>query len=260
MKEFKIRCSAIGNIVSGNVGLTDKQNETVSKLQDKPILTSLQGELLEDLIEKRDNPELPTGAKTYCQDWLKGQLFDYQKIISNKYTQKGNIMEDESIDFIAEHLGYGFLVKNERYFDSEFIHGTPDVVLNDLVIDAKNSWDSSTFPLFENDIPTLDYDWQLQGYMYLADKPKAKLIYTLMDTPEHLIEKEARWYSLSQGFDDLDKDIYVKFHKNMTYKNIPAKLKIKVYDIDRDDDKIKLVIDRVKMCREYIDQLKETLK
>lgn len=255
MKKFKIRCSASGHIIAGNVGLTDKQKGELSALKVRDRRTALQDEKMIELTNKQNNPELPEGAKTYCKDWLKGELFDYQKFLSNKYLDKGNIMEDESIDFIADRLGYGFLLKNEDHFSDEFMQGTPDILYGDLVIDVKNSWDCSTFPYFESKIPTSDYYWQLQGYMSLTGKTSAKLIYCLLDTPEHLIEKEAKWYSISQGYEDLDMDVYNKYLKNMTYKNIPNKLKIKVFDIPRNDEDIQKIKDRVIMCRTYIDQL-----
>jgi len=198
-------------------------------------------------------------GETYCKDWLKGQLFDYTKEFTSKYTDKGNIMEDESIDFIADVLGYGFLMKNEEHFSDEFMQGTPDVILKDMVIDVKNSWDASTFPIFEDKINPAYY-WQLQGYMHLCDKSKAKLIYCLMDTPDYLIEKEARWASINQGFEELEKSVYDKFKANLTYKNIDNKLKIKVYDIDRNDDDIQKIKDRVIECRNYIEVLKTSLK
>jgi hypothetical protein len=255
MKKFKIRCSAISNIVGGNVGLTDKQTLDLAGLIAKEKLTVLQEQKMNDLIFKRDNPELPEGAKTYCKDWLKGQLLDYRYEFSSKYTDKGNIMEDEAIDFIAEHLGYGMLMKNEDHFNDEFIIGTPDIILNDMVIDVKNSWDASTFPMFENEVPNESYDWQLQGYMYLTDKSKARLIYCLMDTPEHLIERDARWDSIRQGYEELEKSVYDKFVKNLTYPNVDPKLRIKVFDIERDEAKIQKIKDRVILCREYINEL-----
>ena len=255
MKKFKIRCSAISNIMAGTMGLTDKQGIELAALIVKDKRTVLQDQKMEDLIYKRDNPELPTGAKTYCKDWLKGQLLDYQTIFSNKYTQKGLIMEDESLDFIADNLGFGMLIKNEEYLTNDYIHGTPDVRLKEMIIDVKNSWDASTFPMFENELPKTDYYWQLQGYMWLDDKPKAKLIYTLMDTPEHLIEREARWYSISQGFEELEQSIYEMFVKNMTYHNIDPKLRIKVYDIERNDSDIEMIKERVIECRKYINTL-----
>jgi hypothetical protein len=130
--------------------------------------------------------------------------------------------------------------------------------LTSEVIDIKNSWDAGTFPLFDENINS-DYYWQLQGYMNLTKKQKAKLIYCLMDTPIHLIEKEAKYYSISQGFEELEVHIYDQFFKNMTYANVPANLKIKVYEIDRNDNDIKKIKDRVIECRNYIEQLNEKI-
>jgi hypothetical protein len=259
MKKFKIRCSAIGHIMTSGGQITEKQLQTIADLQAKEKRTARQEETLIDLIDKRDNPELPEGAKTYCKDWFKGQLFDYVSMMRTKYTDKGNIMEDEAIDFVADQLGYGFLMKNEEHFSDEYMQGTPDVILKNEIIDVKNSWDASTFPLFDEDINPAYY-WQLQGYMHLTGKCNAKLIYCLMDTPEHLIEKEARWYSISQGFEELEMSIFEKFKRNLTYENVPGKLKVKVYEIERSDSDIQKIKDRVVMCRTYINELQNKIK
>lgn len=258
MKKFKIRCSAIGNIMGGSSGITEKQLETIATLEAKEKLTDKQKETLNSLIKKRDTKELGQGSKTYCKDWLKGQLLNYEKIFRNKYTDKGNIMEDESIDFIAEQLGYGFLIKNEDHYSDEYMQGTPDIVLKTEIIDVKNSWDASTFPLFDDDY-NKDYYWQLQGYMHLTGRESAKLIYTLTDTPEHLIINEAKWYSFSQGFEEIDSEIYERFYNNMTYKGIDNKYKIRVFEIERNQEHIDSIIENVIMCREYIDELLKTL-
>lgn len=256
IKEFKIRCSAIGNIMTLNE-ITERQLETLNGYIAKDKLTETQERTKAKLIHKRDNPTLGEGAKTYCKDWLKGQLLGYKKMISSKYLDKGNICEDEAIDFIVNQLGEGFLIKNEDHFSDDYMMGTPDVITNDLIIDVKNSWDASTFPMFEVEIPSKDYYWQLQGYMRLAGRSKSKLIYTLMDTPDHLIAKEARWESIGQGFEEMEVDIYEEFRKNMTYKNVPAELKIKVFDIERNDSDIQKIKTQVERCREYIKTLIE---
>lgn len=259
MKTFKIRASAASNIIAGEIGITEKQEIKLQGFINKPKLTAIQETEMNNLLHKKNNPELPQGAKTYCKDWLKGQLLDYVHEFSSKYTDKGDIMEDESIDFIADNLGYGFLIKNEEHFSNEFMQGTPDIIMNDLVIDVKNSWDASTFPMFENEIPNSDYYWQLQVYMALTDKSKAKLIYCLMNTPEHLIFRDARWYSISKGHEELDKDIYDKFVKNLTYSNITPSYRIKSFDIERSESDIQKIKDRVIMCRSYISHLISTL-
>lgn len=222
MKEFKIRCSQIGKIVG-----TGKKNP------------------------------LTQTAMSYCKSWLKEQLYNRRIEFRSKYTEKGCIVEDESIDFIGEQLGLGFLIKNDKQFENDYFTGEPDILPPnlDLVIDAKNSWSWETFPILESEIPTTDYYWQLQGYMSLTGRHYAKLCYVLSDTPQHLIEREARRYCYDSGFEELDIDIYNKFLANMTYSDVPEKLKIKVFDIERNDEDIATTEKKVLECREYISTL-----
>jgi len=222
MKEFKIRASACGNIM-GVRGLGK------------------------------------TG-ETYCKDWLKGQVYNRKRDISNKYTQKGNEVEDNSIDFISEQLDLGFVLKNEKFFENDFCQGTPDLILPELIIDVKNSWDVHTFPIFEDELPNKDYYYQAQVYMELVGVDNYKVVYVLSDTPLHLIEKEAYWYCKNNGYDELDLDILDEFIAKMTYSDIPNNLKIKVFDIKRNQDDIDLIKSRVEECKEVISKLKNKLK
>ena len=221
MKEFKIRASASGKIM-GIKGLGK------------------------------------TG-ETYCQNWLKEQLYGRKIEFTSKYTDKGNIVEDNSLDFIADKLGYGLLIKNEKYFENPFITGTPDAILTDHIIDVKNSWDFTTFPLFEDGIPNSDYFFQAQCYMELGGKDNYKLIYCLSDTPMNLIEKEAFYWGRNNGYEQLDQDVLDKFIKKMTYADVKDSLKLKVYDIKKDDSVIQKIAERVLECREYIEFLKKSV-
>lgn len=219
MKEFKIRASAAGKIMTNG----------------------------------RGKNEMGKTALSFCEDWLKEQIYNRRKEFSNKYTEKGLVMEDNSLDFIAEQLGYPMLLKNTRYIESDFMQGTPDVILNDLIIDVKNSWDCFTFPLMETELPNSDYYYQMQVYMALADKPNAKVIYVLSDTPANLIEKEAYFKAKDTGqeYEELLKEYTAK----MTYPDIPDRYKIKVFDVARNDETIKAIEARVVQCREYINEL-----
>ena len=199
-------------------------------------------------------------GQSWCEQWLKEQIYQRKKEFSNKYTQKGLITEDNSIDFIAENLGYGFLIKNEKFFENDYVQGTPDVILKDHIIDVKNSWDCFTFPFFENEYPNKDYYWQAQCYMWLVGVDRYKLIYTLSDTPDNLIEKEAYYWAKNNGYDEVDADLYDQFKAKMTYSNIEDKLKIKVFDIERNNADIEKIKERVIECREYINELKKAIK
>jgi len=226
MKEFKIRCSAIGQIMTNSRSKSEKLSKT---------------------------------TQSYLQTWFKEQLYNRRKQFSSKYTDKGNIMEDNSLDFIAEQLNYGMLLKNEDNFSNDFMTGTPDVILNDHIIDVKNSWDNFTFPLFEKEIPNKDYFYQAQGYMKLTGLDSFKLIYVLSDTPINLIESESRKYCYANGYEPNDEDVLNEFIERMTYKDIDAKYKIKVFEIQSCDETIKAIEERVVECRNYINQLKEII-
>jgi len=190
-----------------------------------------------------------------AKEWYIEQLYNRRKQFSNKYTNKGNIMEDASIDFIAEHLGYGFLSKNEEYFTNDFFTGTPDIILKSHIIDVKNSFDPFTFPFFENECPNKDYYYQGQVYMDLVGRDSYKLIYTLMDTPINIIESEARKYCFTNGYDMDDMDVYMDFEKRMTYSDIDAKDRIRVFEFERDNKVIDSIKLRVDECREYLSKL-----
>lgn len=193
-------------------------------------------------------------GETYCENWLKEQLYKRRIEFSNKYTDKGLIMEDNSIDFVADQLGYGFLAKNEQYFENDFFTGTPDIILKDHVIDVKNSWDFSTFPLFDKEVPNSDYYFQAQVYMELVGVDSYKLIYVLSDTPLNIIEREARSYCYKLGY-DFDDEILEQFIKKMTYSDVDNNLKIKVFEIKKDVEVIEKMKIRVLECRNYLKTL-----
>jgi len=215
--EFKIRCSAISSITTCP-----------------------------------NKKELPAGAKTYCKTWLKEQLYDRRKGFSSKYTDKGNICEDHSVTFLNEYY-LNDMSKNEEFFQDEEIQGTPDLLPNEKwVWDIKNSWEPDTFPLFDT-VPDKKYWWQLQGYMALTGRTKARLVYTLMDAPPEVITDEARRasYKSEQSADEL----LEYYTAQMTYSDVDTELRIKTFDFDIDLEAIKQIRERVKLCRVYIKEL-----
>ena len=146
--EFKIRCSAIGQIMTNG----------------------------------RSGDGLSQTAKSYCENWVKEKIYSKKKEFSNKYTEKGISVEDDAIEFLGDFRGK-FYIKNETHFENEFITGTPDIVTENSIIDIKSSWDCFTFPLFEAE-PEKSYWWQVHGYMLLTGKIRAEVVHVLMDTED----------------------------------------------------------------------------
>ena len=167
-------------------------------------------------------------ALSYVQDWYKEQIYGVKKNIDNKYLRKGISVEDKAIEYAASELGWLFAEKNEEYFEDSHFCGTPDVILDDTIIDIKSSWDCFTFPLFEDEIPNKDYYYQLQTYMALTGLKKAQLVYVLMDTPES-IERDA-----------------------VSYESVESKYRIKIFDVDYDEEVVGSMRDKVQYVRDNV--------
>lgn len=193
---FKIRASAAGKIMTNPRAKTELISET---------------------------------TKSYVKEYLISEIYGIRKQINNKYLSKGIWLEDEAIDKAIEWLDIPFALKNESYFEDDFFCGTPDLILEDEILDIKCSWDAFTFPLFENEIPTKDYYYQLQVYMHLTGKRKAKLVYVLLNTPDELVYEEKH-----------------------SYDNMDKKYRIKTYEIEYSEDVIADLKERVTNIRTYI--------
>jgi hypothetical protein len=197
INEFKIRASAAGSIMTNPRSKSETFSET---------------------------------TLTFVEDWLKEQIYGVKKDFSSKYTKKGITLEDEAIDKSIEWLDLPVVLKNELPLSDEHFTGTPDLILDDEVLDIKCSWDAFTFPLFDNEIPTKDYMYQLQVYMALTGKRKARLVYVLLNTPE-----EINPYGINPNYDELDK-----------------KYRIKTFAIEYDESIISDLRARVEQIREYL--------
>lgn len=261
MKTFKISPSNVHKIVSGNIGLTDVQKSRINELEvrkndttQKPLTPNMEKELSE-LISKRDNPQLPSGAITYLKEWYVSKKYNRKREWFNKFVEKGLAVEDTAIEMLSVHLNEGVeLQKNDTFFMNDYIHGFPDVLHEDYVFDTKCAWDVFSFPFYEKEIPDDKYEWQLQAYMAITKKQKAALVYCLIDTPPSLIDLELKKLYFQSGgkaedwYPGMSEDLRV----NYQFNDIPFEEKIKVYEITRSEEKINLIVERVKMCREYI--------
>lgn len=226
--DFKIRCSAIGQIMTSPRNKTDKEAGKLSQT-----------------------------CMTYVHDWIKSQpeFYDRNMNFRSKYTLKGLLCEQESIDFASKYYGWGSVVKNEEFKENDFLTGTADVILPKSVEDIKNSWSQSSFPLFHNEIPIDGYGWQLQGYMELYDKPEAGLIYTLMDAPERMVDKEANARRYELGLEEVEFEMWQEIQQEMTYSHIREEIRIKRFFLHRDKELIQAVENRVGQIRNYINNL-----
>jgi len=184
--------------------------------------------------------ELSVGAKTYVKNAFKETYLEYRTVIEGPKLEKGNIMEEKAISLIAYKYGEDY-VKNDIMISNGFIQGTCDVAFGNKIRDVKCPWNKSSFPLMPEDAQSTNYEWQGRGYMMLWNKEEFYLDYCLMDTPRELIPS---WES-----DELHLGEY-----------LPIDLRVTTLKFTRDLEKELQIIQRVKLCRQYWEELKLNFK
>ena len=213
------------------------------------------------MTEPRSKSEvLSQTAKTYIQELVLEDMYGIKKEFSSRYTDKGNIQEDESIELAARVLDLPFCTKNDEYFENDFIKGTPDLVLDDEIIDIKTSFDGTTFPWFADELPEKNYYWQLIGYMWLTGRKNGRIVYCLVDTPEDIVLDEIRrtsWKKFElEVSDQTEKEVRAKHEFN----HIPEPLRVKEFKIEYSDASVNKIIEKIKDAKEYYNTLVNDLK
>ena len=260
-KDFKIRCSAISQIMTvTRASITEKQAETIREYEAKEKITEKQLQTLTELKQKRDAlPQLGKGAKTYCQKWLQQSLFDRNFFFTSKYTEKGTSEENQAIQLMKEKgLIPDFLEKNTEHFWNEYLTGTPDLLPIQTVDDTKCSWSLEQFPTFAPDIDNKAYIDQLEGYMILTKRKKARLVYCLVNTPINIVENEINRAVYGIEDEATIKKIEKEITKNHNFDDIPIKHRIKVFEFDQDPTFEAKLKECVEACRAYIKTLLDT--
>lgn len=222
MTAFKIRCSAIGKIMTN---------------------PRTKGELLSQT------------AKTYIEEEVLRSKYGVIKPFYSRYTDKGNLVEGEAIEMASKALELGLVWKNEEHFTNDFLTGTPDVNTDTILLDVKSSWDATTFPFFATEIPTKDYYYQLQGYLELTGKTEALLVYCLVNTPIEMVEDEIRRAHWNAHLLEEDLDLRDEILKRHVFDHIPLNRRVKVFKVEKDEQVINEIKDRVELCREYYNTL-----
>ncbi len=243
------------------------------------------GKLLTEPQSKADKDagNLSKTTENYLKEIHKEVLFKRKKDLVSKYLDKGIQVEEQSLTLYSNYTKTPFY-KNKDFFKNEFICGTPDNAKG-KIRDIKSSWDYSTFPFYDTKITNNDYIAQLNGYMELSGINEAELIYCLVDTPHKIINDELRradWkYNIIDGNGNVNDEtipLVVEIVSNMIYthdglleycetnpavkidwfidfREVPEKLRVKVFKIKKDTELIEKLYSRIFKAREYLNNL-----
>jgi hypothetical protein len=194
-------------------------------------------------------------AKTYIQDLVKEEFLGIKKEVSSKHTDKGIQQEDLAIEMASQVLNLPFALKNTEYFENEFIKGTPDLILEDEIIDIKCSWDGTTFPWFEDELPNKDYFWQMIGYCWLTGRLKARVVYCLVDTPEDIVQDEIRRTSWKKFEIDVTEETETEVRAKHEFSHISENKRVRAFQVELNEANIEQVKEKLLHAREYYNEL-----
>jgi hypothetical protein len=272
MSEIKIRSSQVGNIMTDARGksIKDKFTETkesLSKKRDRLNSLSAKAEKTRERLtheietlelnlsqyeSRLDEVNLSETCKSYLEEVFWKREFNISSEIVNKYLTKGIEVEDDSINLACDVHGWNNQ-KNNDSFENDFLTGTPDMIFDEFIVDIKSSWSAKTFPLKNenDDIPSQLYYYQIMSYLALTGKSHGFLIYCLVDTPENLVQDELWRYARNHGLLEVPTEIEDEIRESHLFSRLPKKLRVKTFRIDRDEEVIQKIYERIDDCRKW---------
>lgn len=210
------------------------------------------------MTESRTKEPLGETCKKHLLECYLYAKYGRRKMIENKYIEKGNLAEEDAITLYSLVTNTMY-VKNTEIFENDFIVGIPDIIHKGKVKDIKNAWSIHTF--FENMVTALnkDYVYQVNGYMALTESAEGSIVYTLVNTPDILIEQEKSKLRYKMGLIDPEaNEVYLQaaaeIDRNCIFDDIPKEDRymefiVPVVDMDK-------IYSRVMECRTFLNQLK----
>lgn len=265
-EELKIRCSALGRIMvdaklPGLVPLTEtkaKRLKQCLKAQESGKMTESMKRDLAELIKERDTPwkpELSKGAKTEIENMWYQNHFEFNQSFTSKQTRKGTQREADAIKQIAEYLGIKFAIKNETFFENDFIMGTPDLLTPFVVFDVKCPWEPKGLDLFSDKLQP-EYKWQTKGYQWLAEINQGSVIRILMNPPESEIYSLALPHYIDAGNEyyrgmTIPEDFIADVREMYNFEKKPVADRIKILNCDIEENDVALIKQQVGLMREH---------
>lgn len=250
--------------------LTEKQAVELERLQSLEKRTDKQEETLQVLLEKRDaTPSLSDTCKSYLKEVYMYYKYGKESVGGSersRYTIKGRSVEDESIMLLSRLDGIHY-EKNQHRFQNQYLTGEPDIIVSshdgntEKIIDIKSSWDGNS--LLSNIGSPLNplYFYQVQGYMALTGAKSAEVAYVLVNMPQEIIngEKNRIFRTMNPATEeniDYKKAIH-RLEFNMTFDEIPIKERVVRFAVERDEDLINKIYQRVEQCRDWLREFEE---
>jgi len=227
------------------------------------IRASSVGYLMVDPQSKADKEAgiLSKTAQRHLLDVYIAEKYGRKRDIQTKQMKKGVEVEDQSIELLNKYWGTNYSKNQDRYTNG-FITGHPDILDSGKVVDIKSSYDIWTF--LGNLPDKLDglYYWQLMSYMWLTGATKGHIAYCLSNTPFGIVEQEKRYLLNRMDVISEESPEYVKeamrLEFNMTFDDIDVAERVLIFTVERNEDDIVRIQNRVEKAREFLHEIELT--
>lgn len=187
---------------------------------------------------RNKSESLSETAKSYIKQLAKENFYGYTSKVETKQMRKGTEYEMESIALVNSVWFGSNFIKNQLRETQGYLSGHPDIITDDSIIDIKTSWSLETFPALPEDADS--YEWQVRGYMHLFNKPRAFVIFCMIDTDDELLS------------DWDNRDIHKVSHIDPTKR-------ITVVNYERDGVLEELMLSRLRDASEFYSQYMQQL-
>lgn len=190
----KHKLKAYQNLLDKKTSLLDKYNAKIESQKEK----------ISELESDKDKPNLSETTISKLMEIYAYEKSEINRQLTNKYVKKGNMVEHIGVDMLCS-LDDELYFKNEERRRNGWIQGECDIddEEKDRTVDHKGSFDYLTFIKVLGKPMDKAYEAQGQGYMWLWERSKHMVFYTLQDTPEEIIVQEERalLYKMGASFE-----------------------------------------------------------
>lgn len=266
--DYKFRAHAMSKLITGAfTGLSESQERDYnlwyprSKGEGKPLTDGLLVKLGKLVEKKNAKPSLSQTTKSYLEEIFNEEYHGRKKRFSNQYTEKGLIVEGKSLtlytEFLKKHRGLTYpLLKNKERFTNEYATGEPDFE-ETFVGDIKSSWNLDTFPQHDLVLKNDANKWQMKTYLWLTGKKEGRVVYCLVDTPDHLIMEAKYKLARELGLSDLPLEAEEEVERLMLFSDMSIEERVREFKVELFDEDIALMKQQIKLSREYLNEMVE---
>lgn len=196
------------------------------------------------------------------------------EIVTSKQLEKGILNERDGMILAKDVFDWDIDIDapKKRLFNDYFT-GEPDINQS-ILADIKCSYSAKTFHkvFFDESVKNKAYLYQCNAYMVLSGHNQCELVYCLTDTPDHIIQKEIekatyilyekpeyKEQGLNEGFAMAEAEAERMILSQHKFDKIPNEKRVKRFIIERDDDLIEKMCERIEKARILFDEIYETI-